>query len=462
MTMRRLATLLTLAVALLLTGAMGTTSALAASGIWEVEGNPITAGEGALSVEGESEFELADSKSGDGVLCKGILVGTVGPEGTDEIMEVLNAAKEKIGSLSGTALLCKSVKGCEEGADIEVWPGNLPWLTELLSMTEGEPEMLDAFFDSTTGSDPRWEITCLVIGIKVEDACEGNTSVKVENETEGFVLETFNPEGETKSEKGNCTIGGAETGVIKGEIPLLLTSGKQWRYLRNTKEGPHWLYNGPRLSGKTSFTYKNIGMTKIKTTGPTKALIECKKANNVGELIGSSPAKAEMTWKLEECKASKPSCAVVNSVGEPNEKITFKVNAELGYETMTAGTSEANPFVLVMKTLTKNEKKFVEINMETGTGCAKSPFNASGEEKGPWIEGIAGITCKFASYRSDITKHIIECTEPPVTKFWFWKSIGGTIEEGKSGLEYFGENAELIAEGEMEAVSKLNWGIMGA
>jgi hypothetical protein len=190
---------------------------------WLVDGAQITE---ALATETEGELELTDLSNSSGVLCKEISDGTVGPEGINELLEVLNAEKEKIEA--ALPLLCKAATGsaCEENTtDIEVVPVNLPWLTQLV-LTEGEPEFLDYLSGSSEGKEPGWKVSCLVLGIKITDTCEGVTSAKVENTVENDVLATFNPAAPISSRKANCSIGGAETGDTAGVGLILLTSGK--------------------------------------------------------------------------------------------------------------------------------------------------------------------------------------------------------------------------------------------
>jgi hypothetical protein len=201
-------------------------------GKWLADGLEITE---ALAVEIESEVEVADLSTSFGtasILCSYILDGTVGPSEKDEITEVLNLAKEKIGELGGLALLgtgagsdCKTVSGCAEGtaaSPIEMWPRNLPWSTQVELMVEGEPEFLDDIFKNSETLFPGWEILCLVLGINTEDTCEEPTNAKLENTVESDVLETFNLE----SQKVTCTLGGAESGDQNGTGLVLLTSGK--------------------------------------------------------------------------------------------------------------------------------------------------------------------------------------------------------------------------------------------
>lgn len=193
---------------------------------WLVEGKPISEGEGSLAAYAEEELTLEDSKvplvGKVAVLCKLIADGTVGPEIKDEITEILNSAGEKIGaSLAGTALLCVTVTECESSeTDIEVWPRDLSWLTELEGIA-AESQILDKLIGSS-GDEPGWEVKCLIGGLAVEDSCEGPTSAQIsEGTSESNLLEEFN-----SAAPVTCSEGGAESGIIRGGGLILLTSGK--------------------------------------------------------------------------------------------------------------------------------------------------------------------------------------------------------------------------------------------
>jgi len=243
---RRTKILISALLAVLSLGAITAASALATEGEgWLVEGKPITTGEGALAAETEMSLELTDTKTllgSSAVLCSAILAGTIGPEAGDEIVEVLNLAKEKISStpLSGTALECTEVKICEEAL---VWPVNLPWLTEIEGM-EAEPSMLDKFFGSG-GKEPGFEIECMKTIAKPVDECVGATSAELaEGTSETNMLVLFNSEAPVSSEALTCSQSKEKTGDVKGEGNIRLTSGKSLAGLVCERE-PIALYRTP-------------------------------------------------------------------------------------------------------------------------------------------------------------------------------------------------------------------------
>src|ERR1700735_4143794 len=98
--------------------------------------------EATLSVQTRGELLLEDKKATLGIkamlLCSGILDGTIGPDGEDEITEILSLAgvATSLTALSGTALLCSGQEGCNTGTENdEIWAVKLPWKT-LLELVE--------------------------------------------------------------------------------------------------------------------------------------------------------------------------------------------------------------------------------------------------------------------------------------------------------------------------------------
>jgi hypothetical protein len=155
--------------------------------------------------------------------CTGIFDGSVGPNGEDEITKVLNLPKEEISGtpLVGLAVDCTVQVGsatakCLVGELAEIWPLNLPWLTELILMESG------AFLDSILagpGGNPGYEAFCTVSG--GENSCTGSTSSTITNGATD-VIGNF----DATSEKVTCTLGGAGAGdQEKGEGLTFNTGG---------------------------------------------------------------------------------------------------------------------------------------------------------------------------------------------------------------------------------------------
>jgi hypothetical protein len=183
----------------------------------EATGNP---------VDSEGLLELSDTKAPivglSTIHCEGVLIGTVSTEGADLVTEVLTGTVKVGTELSGTALKCTAVAGCEPGTDIEVWVDNMPWHTQL-ELVNGV--VYDTLFGSGAEKEPGYEVLCLVFGVNVVDLCEGKLSGVVENMVgESDVLTTFTEAVETAlGQLAQCTLGGAESGVIVGEGLTLST-----------------------------------------------------------------------------------------------------------------------------------------------------------------------------------------------------------------------------------------------
>jgi hypothetical protein len=132
-----------------------------------------------LATEAKGSLLLEDTETIAGaasVLCPGIVIGKVGPNGEDETTEILNTAEEKIGVLGALALLCETEKLCAadtEASPIEVWPVGLPWLTRLFLMENGE--ILDLVTTDVANAAGLlavgYELLCLVLGLNTEDTC---------------------------------------------------------------------------------------------------------------------------------------------------------------------------------------------------------------------------------------------------------------------------------------------------
>jgi hypothetical protein len=148
------------------------------------------------------------------VLCNGSFDGTVGPNGEDEITEVLDLAGVKIGSgsaLTAPSLDCTGDAVCS--GLVEVWPDNLPWLSNLFLMEDGT--ILDHLF-AGTGGLPGYDVKC--ISPNVDNLCEALATTLMTNGvsdvTGKFIL---------GSEVAPCTLG---TGELVGEGLTMTLNGK--------------------------------------------------------------------------------------------------------------------------------------------------------------------------------------------------------------------------------------------
>jgi hypothetical protein len=169
--------------------------------LWLIDGAALTGTE-KIHVELTGTLLLEDMGKGSPteVECTGSGLGGVEAEGlgTQE---------------SAEATSCKTLAGSCGGP--LATPKNLPWTLEI------NPEEERVLIAKGTGGEPGYEVTCFGI---FHDACTGVTSVGIENKagTPADVLATFS---KTLGEPGSCTIGGANEGLIEGEILIAALEG---------------------------------------------------------------------------------------------------------------------------------------------------------------------------------------------------------------------------------------------
>lgn len=195
---------------------------------WLASGAKITA---ELVASSTGELLLEDEGAASSVLCTGVIDEkiTVLPGG-GVIVEILRLADTVVtlaAPLLGTGAGsdCVAVKGCAEGSTaspIEVSPLGLPWSTLLfLDETTG------LFLKSISATEVGYELTCLVLGVKVEDKCtQTNAVVEVVNDADtGDAAIPANAIGEPRA---NCSIGGTSKGKNEADVltPMLLESGE--------------------------------------------------------------------------------------------------------------------------------------------------------------------------------------------------------------------------------------------
>jgi hypothetical protein len=198
--------------------------ALESESVWLVGGHTALTKVLADSI---GELELTDLKTpifgAATIKCSGLNEGWIGGDASganpkwDEITSItgLNAATEPLWAV------CTFVVrgGCETSTPPEAMPLNLPWLTEL---TLSGNTFLDNLIG--TGGNAGWVSRCLVVGVNTQDECtREKTSADIDNTTEGDVKALFS---EAISEKANCSQGGPESGVVNGEVLILLSNGE--------------------------------------------------------------------------------------------------------------------------------------------------------------------------------------------------------------------------------------------
>jgi|ERR1700722_2518942 len=167
----------------------------------------------ALASTAKGKLTFTDTKVGLSITCTVLDEGSVGPNSSDETTKVIEEG-------GGAKIKCEGVAGCEKaGAEAEA--RNLPWTTELYEAAGAIRDRIGL----VGGKTPAWKTTCLVLGIKVEETCEGRTTVAMKNILEGENLtgkaEVTFDEGAT----GTCTTGGANSGKIEGSLILSVEGG---------------------------------------------------------------------------------------------------------------------------------------------------------------------------------------------------------------------------------------------
>jgi hypothetical protein len=155
-------------------------------------------------VEGELGFEDPKLPSGAVKLkCKVKGPGTVGPNAEDQIKSI---------EVTG----CTVIKGTCGSPEVKA--DNTPWATELFEETGGE--IRDRIKSSGVGL-PGWTLICVVVK-KIEDVCEGETSVGVANKlSEGLVELKF----DKKSATLECSQSKAKSGLVEGTLKVKSASG---------------------------------------------------------------------------------------------------------------------------------------------------------------------------------------------------------------------------------------------
>jgi len=184
--------------------------------------------EATLAVEGTGEVLLEDKKATLGikamVLCSGIFVGTIGPNGEGQVTELLTLAKVAVSKtpLSGTALLCSGQEGCNTGTENdEVWPVKLPGVG-LLELVEETGFTGFAVVGHAASGSAGWYVQCATALGTTDDECLGEQGAgEATNGTSGVlgrISEAFTLLMEEKL--ANCTASSEkETGNAEETTP---------------------------------------------------------------------------------------------------------------------------------------------------------------------------------------------------------------------------------------------------
>lgn len=192
----------------------------AGTGEWETKQITETA-----EATARGTLEQEDSKSPGGataIICSASGTGTIGAGGEGTVTTI---RLEKCSFVKGKA------GSCEESKSVTSKFINLPWATRLEERINksSEIELRNVLTSSSSGKAPGLEVECTVAGIlKIVDTCEGmfsSTNVRV-NRAEGSVIGEY--EKVSEEEPGTCSVGGKDSGFIRGAITSKLRRQAAW------------------------------------------------------------------------------------------------------------------------------------------------------------------------------------------------------------------------------------------
>lgn len=280
----------------------GLCSKVKANGNWETQA-VVETKEVTSSAQG---LELTDTKATGGastIKCSETDVGWIGIAGADGVSTV-------------TTTKCERVSGaCEAGKPVTAKAIDLPWDTELKEESGGE--LRDVF--QAGGKGPGYTVECTVGGIfKLNDECSGKMSTKMaNNQTNGAVEAIF----DAKTEKDECSVGGAGAGEITGTDIIKQRGGNA---LRAAPLPPNGMYIVPNRR-----RFKKIGERFLFIIWNNSAAME--------EVVTGQIAPNEVPFKVAAgslCYNKKKylafgSCPVIIQVEELGKERTFEVQPSL-------------------------------------------------------------------------------------------------------------------------------------
>jgi hypothetical protein len=161
-----------------------------------------------IDATGEILFESV--LAGASFICSGLFEGTAGPNGEGSITKVFNLAGTEIKELPATGISCTQEKTCESAT---ANPDTLPFKV----IAEKDVET-GAFYVLIAG---KYEFTCTVIGIKIEELCEPPAAGSIGGEV--INMATDFEAGEATEPLATCN-GNAEDGVIANIKGNLISS----------------------------------------------------------------------------------------------------------------------------------------------------------------------------------------------------------------------------------------------
>lgn len=205
--MRKLYTLGIAFAAVFAFSVVAATTASAKEWLWN--GEPVTELLGAVT---EGELLLEDTKASIrvDVLCSGKFVGSVGPNGEDEItlVESLTGEDEKFD--------CVAHEICNSGlATVTVLHIKLGWHSQIELMANGE--ILDVLSGNTEG-EPGYKVECATFFGTFSDSCVAEKTTHEQTVLTNGPTDVLGEFSETASitPLGECTMGGKEAGAVVG------------------------------------------------------------------------------------------------------------------------------------------------------------------------------------------------------------------------------------------------------
>ncbi len=166
------------------------------------------------------------------ITCSGMLNGSFGVNGADEITELLTLAEGAVNAtpLAGGSLSCTKGTGdevCEAGS--KVWAVNLPWLSILVLFEEaGTTGFADLLTPHTGGGNVGWYVECKTALVTLSEECLTPEAASEQMNVmgggvNGVFSEAFTLLMELKL--ALCTGNNEETGNVVGTGPELLPGG---------------------------------------------------------------------------------------------------------------------------------------------------------------------------------------------------------------------------------------------
>jgi len=156
------------------------------------------------------------------ILCEGFADGFVGPNGENEVTELLN--EEELSVTLEKPTLCTNITGCPEPLAA---PENLPWKTQLVDATS-EDAAGDLLGPHAGGGNPGWFVECMGNG-QTNECTKLDTILLVENLEAELEVDLIFPlsTDTTYLPLAECTNAFSNDGFVEGEVSILIKEGTE-------------------------------------------------------------------------------------------------------------------------------------------------------------------------------------------------------------------------------------------